>query len=114
MFYDHFSARSLLAKLGRKKMQERAGSAKCDARYIQENAGFDFIECFTTTFLRAHSWLNWVERKCRNELDQLNVMRDSFKKMHNLVTVDPIEQQSRSELVHLPYDYFSRGLWTVA
>ena len=21
---------------------------------------FDFIECFTTTFLRAHSWLNWV------------------------------------------------------
>ena len=23
--------------------------------------GFDFIECFTTTFLHAHSWLNWVE-----------------------------------------------------
>ena len=22
--------------------------------------GFDFIECFMTTFLRAHSWLNWV------------------------------------------------------
>ena len=22
---------------------------------------FDFIECFTTTFLRAHSWLNWVD-----------------------------------------------------
>ena len=22
---------------------------------------FYFIECFTTTFLRAHSWLNWVE-----------------------------------------------------
>ena len=21
---------------------------------------FYFIECFTTTFLRAHSWLNWV------------------------------------------------------
>ena len=21
---------------------------------------FDFIECFTTTFLRAHYWLNWV------------------------------------------------------
>ena len=21
---------------------------------------FDFIGCFTTTFLRAHSWLNWV------------------------------------------------------
>ena len=24
-------------------------------------AFFDFIECFTTTFLRAHSWLNWVD-----------------------------------------------------
>ena len=22
---------------------------------------FDFIECLTTTFLRAHSWLNWVD-----------------------------------------------------
>ena len=22
---------------------------------------WDFIECFTTTFLRAHSWLNWVD-----------------------------------------------------
>ena len=22
---------------------------------------FDFIECFRTTFLRAHSWLNWVD-----------------------------------------------------
>ena len=22
---------------------------------------FDFNECFTTTFLLAHSWLNWVD-----------------------------------------------------
>ena len=22
---------------------------------------FDLIECFTTTFLRTHSWLNWVD-----------------------------------------------------
>ena len=22
---------------------------------------FDLIECFTTTFLRAHRWLNWVD-----------------------------------------------------
>ena len=30
---------------------------------IQEELSllFDFIECFTTTFLRAHSWLNWVD-----------------------------------------------------
>ena len=30
----------------------------------QADAGdiwFDFIECFTTTFLRTHSWLNWVD-----------------------------------------------------
>ena len=27
-----------------------------------QTQGFDFfIECFTTTFLRAHSWLNWVD-----------------------------------------------------
>ena len=25
------------------------------------NDEFDLIECFTTTFLRAHSWLNWVD-----------------------------------------------------
>ena len=30
--------------------------------------GFDFIECFTTTFLRAHSWLNWVECKKKEEI----------------------------------------------
>ena len=23
--------------------------------------GFDLIECFTTTFLHTHSWLNWVD-----------------------------------------------------
>ena len=25
------------------------------------SSDFFFIECFTTTFLRAHSWLNWVD-----------------------------------------------------
>ena len=28
---------------------------------LSRNGGFDFIECFTTTFLRAHSWLNRVD-----------------------------------------------------
>ena len=28
---------------------------------IVRQSDFDFIECFTTTFLRAHSWLNWVD-----------------------------------------------------
>ena len=29
--------------------------------YNENNVIFDFIECFTTTFLHAHSWLNWVD-----------------------------------------------------
>ena len=29
--------------------------------HIYADVAFDFIECFTTTFLRAHSWLNWVD-----------------------------------------------------
>ena len=28
---------------------------------ILHSFDFDVIECFTTTFLRAHSWLNWVD-----------------------------------------------------
>ena len=27
----------------------------------QTSIWYDFIECFTTTFLHAHSWLNWVD-----------------------------------------------------
>ena len=34
---------------------------KTKHRNVKYVNGFDFIECFTTTFLRAHSWLNWVE-----------------------------------------------------
>ena len=30
---------------------------KSDAETI-----WGFIECFTTTFLRTHSWLNWVKQ----------------------------------------------------
>ena len=28
---------------------------------ISARFDLDFIECFMTTFLRAHSWLNWVD-----------------------------------------------------
>ena len=31
-----------------------------DIEHMSSLIWFDFIECFTTTFLRAHSWLNWV------------------------------------------------------
>ena len=33
-----------------------SGTYNCATLY-----DFDFIECFTTTFLRTHSWLNWVD-----------------------------------------------------
>ena len=39
---------------------------------VSDCAGFDVIECFTTTFLRAHSWLNWV-RLCWNLFYVLNL-----------------------------------------
>ena len=29
---------------------------------------FDFIECFTTTFPHAHSWLNWVDEDDEDEV----------------------------------------------
>ena len=28
---------------------------------IVRTFGFGFIECFTTTFLHTHFWLNWVD-----------------------------------------------------
>ena len=34
---------------------------KIRKRFIIIKFDFDFIECCTTTFLRAHSWLNWVD-----------------------------------------------------
>ena len=40
----------------------RLGFQICTCKEISWlNTCFDFIECFTTTFLRAHSWLNWVD-----------------------------------------------------
>ena len=30
-------------------------------RFVSSYDFVDFIEYFTTTFLRAHSWLNWVD-----------------------------------------------------
>ena len=36
--------------------------------FLIMNRMFDFIECFTTTFLRAHSWLNWVDEDDEDEV----------------------------------------------
>ena len=35
---------------------------------------FDFIECFTTTFLRAHSWLNWVDPHVQATIERSTLM----------------------------------------
>ena len=45
---------------------------------------FDFIECFTTTFLRAHSWLNWVDED-DDEHDEVGLKEkpeDTSKRLH--------------------------------
>ena len=34
---------------------------------------FDFIECFTITFLRAHSWLNWVDEDDDEHHDEVGL-----------------------------------------
>ena len=34
---------------------------KMDIGQFRLHIRFYFIECFTTTFLRTHSWLNWVD-----------------------------------------------------
>ena len=34
---------------------------------------FDFIECFTTTFLHAHSWLNWVDEDDDDDEDEVGL-----------------------------------------
>ena len=34
---------------------------------------FDCIECFTTTFLCAHSWLNWVDDVFQEIISQFDI-----------------------------------------
>ena len=41
---------------------------------------FDFIECFTTTFLRAHSWLNWVDED--DDEDEFG-LKEKFSFIHS-------------------------------
>ena len=44
---------------------------------------FDLIECFTTTFLRAHSWLNWVdEDDDEDEVGLKETTPDTSKRIH--------------------------------
>ena len=37
------------------------GEHECDVVNTIIHVLIYFIECLTTTFLRAHSWLNWVD-----------------------------------------------------
>ena len=43
---------------------------------------FDFIECFTTTFLRAHSWLNWVDEDDDEDEVGLKEKPEDTKRLH--------------------------------
>ena len=45
----------------------------CLLSKIGFNTIFDFIECFTTTFLRAHSWLNWVDEDDDEDEDEVGL-----------------------------------------
>ena len=56
--------------------------------FPQQGTIFDFIECFTTTFLRAHSWLNWVDED-DDEHDEVGLKEkpedttlDTSKRLH--------------------------------
>ena len=40
---------------------------------------FDFIECFTTTFLHTHSWLNWVDE---DEVGLKEKPEETSKRLH--------------------------------
>ena len=37
---------------------------------------YDFIECFTTTFLRAHSWLHWIDDD--DDEDEVGLKENNF------------------------------------
>ena len=46
---------------------------------------FDFIECFTTTFLHAHSWLNWVDESNDDE-DEVG-LKEKPKDLINFIPI---------------------------
>ena len=56
---DNYRAIALGSILG--KLLDIILLRKCSNVFQTSDLRFDFIECFTTTFLRAHSWLNWVD-----------------------------------------------------
>ena len=62
-----------MLKFGVTKHEEQPGGMT-PCRHI------DFIECFTTTFLRAHSWLNWVDDE--NEVGLKEKPEDTSKRLH--------------------------------
>ena len=37
-----------------------------------------YIECFTTTFLRAHSWLNWVNETSSSSSDNVELGSSTY------------------------------------
>ena len=77
-------------------------------RYMRER-GYSlpqerFIECFTTTFLRAHSWLNWVVPQERDQFEGLELFHlPDFEMCVNVsLTKCSIEEDGRVSIVHHP------------
>ena len=71
---------------------------------------FDFIECFTTTFLRAHSWLNWVESKMSNFM--LVWCTNKLSITNNTITNNTIVGIYIYKLILLVITYQHLKLWT--
>ena len=72
---------------------------------------FDFIECFTTTFLRAHSWLNWVDED--DDEDEVGLKEkpedtiDTSKRLHQNKT----RSTGRARLPGMPLHIAHSWIW---
>ena len=70
--------------------------------------GFDFIECFTTTFLRAHSWLNWVDEDDDEHddlFDFIECFTTTFLRTHSWLNwVDEDDDEDEVGLKEKPED----------
>ena len=53
---------------------------------------FDFIECFTTTFLRAHSWLNWVDEDDNEDEVGLKEKSEDTRYIKNITNIVVLRQ----------------------
>ena len=75
---------------------------------------FDFIECFTTTFLHAHSWLNWVDED--DDEEDTRYIKKITSKQGNSVTRDlpPTGLEANTTIIYIYIGYrFPMSLYTI-